>query len=241
VPIILLTALDDPESRLRGFNAGADEVLPKPVHPFELKLRCRAMLRIQHLTEALLHANRRLRALARTDELTRLRNRRGLRTALAREFRRAARYRGALSLLCFDVDRFKDVNDRHGHAVGDRVLFQVAQALRTGVREVDVVGRVGGEEFVVVAPETPSKEALQLAERLRRAVADEVVHAPDGDDVRVTVSVGVATLAEVAADSPAALLAEADRALYRAKALGRNRSEVAGDEPPPEIDLSLGQ
>ena len=127
VPVILLTALDDPASRAKGINAGADEILAKPVHPFELRLRCRAMLRIHQLTEELHAANRRLRALARTDELTDVRNRRGLRSALTREFRRAERYGGALTVMAFDVDRFKQVNDDHGHAVGDQVLHAVAQ------------------------------------------------------------------------------------------------------------------
>ena len=227
VPVILLTALDDPASRAKGINAGADEVLAKPVHPFELRLRCRAMLRIHQLTEELHAANRRLRALARTDELTNVRNRRGLRSALTREFRRAERYGGALTVMAFDVDRFKQVNDDFGHAVGDSVLAAVAQALKRGVREVDVVGRVGGEEFVVVAPETPGREALAVAERLRRAVGERVVVTPHGSEVRVTVSCGVATLSDVHARSPDELLGYADAALYRAKALGRDRTEIA--------------
>jgi two-component system chemotaxis response regulator CheY len=227
VPVILLTALDDPASRAKGINAGADEVLAKPVHPFELRLRCRAMLRIHQLTEELHAANRRLRALARTDELTNVRNRRGLRSALTREFRRAERYGGALTVMAFDVDRFKQVNDDFGHAVGDSVLAAVAQALKRGVREVDVVGRVGGEEFVVVAPETPGREALAVAERLRRAVGERVVVTPHGNEVRVTVSCGVATLSDVHARSPDELLGYADAALYRAKALGRDRTEIA--------------
>jgi diguanylate cyclase (GGDEF)-like protein len=227
VPVILLTGLDDPASRARGINAGADEVLAKPVHPFELRLRCRAMLRIHQLTEQLHAANRRLRLLARTDELTHVRNRRGLRSALAREFRRAERYGGALTAMVFDVDRFKAVNDAYGHSVGDRVLYAVAQALKRGVREVDVVGRSGGEEFVVVAPETPAREALAVAERLRREVAQRVVTTPGGDDVSVTVSCGLATLSDVGARTMDELLDRADAALYRAKARGRDRCEVA--------------
>jgi diguanylate cyclase (GGDEF)-like protein len=227
VPVILLTALDDPASKAKGIAAGADEVLPKPVHPFELRLRCRAMLRIQHLTEELHGANKRLRALARTDELTHVRNRRGLRSALTREFRRAERYGGALTVLAFDVDRFKSVNDAHGHAVGDHVLYAVAQALKRGVREVDIVGRVGGEEFVVLAPETPARDARAVGDRLRHAVAERVVTTPGGAIVRVTVSCGVATLSDVHARTPDELLGHADTALYRAKALGRDRCEIA--------------
>jgi two-component system cell cycle response regulator len=245
VPVILLTGLDDPASRAKGINAGADEILAKPVHPFELRLRCRAMLRIQHLTEELHAANKRLRALARTDELTDVRNRRGLRAALTREFRRAERYGGALTVMAFDVDRFKAVNDMYGHAVGDHVLYAVAQALKRGVREVDVVGRVGGEEFVVLAPETPAHDAFAVAERLRRAVGDRVVTTPAGGEVRVTASCGIATLSEVRARTPEELLGHADSALYRAKALGRDRCEVAelivgadGKELPPSGPLT---
>src|SRR5438270_3529357 len=246
VPVILLTALDDPASRAKGINAGADEILAKPVHPFELRLRCRAMLRIHHLTEELHAANKRLRALARTDELTDVRNRRGLRSALTREFRRAERYGGALTVMAFDVDRFKLVNDDHGHGVGDSVLRTVAQALKRGVREVDIVGRVGGEEFVVLAPETPSRDAMAVAERLRRSVGERVVVTPHGVEVRVTVSCGVATLSDVNARSPEELLGYADAALYRAKMEGRDRTSVAelvldeqGKKLPPPAPVTL--
>lgn len=225
-PVILLTAMDDPASRARGIAAGADEVLGKPVHPFELRLRVRAMLRIAELARELHAANRRLQLLARTDELTRVRNRRGLRSALEREFLRAKRYGGPLSLLAFDIDRFKAINDTYGHAAGDRVLCAVARALKTASRQVDVVGRTGGEEFVVIAPETPLEDAVRVGERLRRAVAAAEVEAA-GVCLRVTVSCGVATLGQVPAKDAAALWAFADAALYRAKALGRDRCEVA--------------
>jgi diguanylate cyclase (GGDEF)-like protein len=227
LPVILLTALDDPASRARGIAAGADEILSKPVHPFELRLRVRAMLRIHNLASELHVANRRLQLLARTDELTRVRNRRGLRSALIREFHRAERYGARLSLLAFDIDHFKAVNDSHGHATGDLVLKRVALALKNGLRQVDVVGRTGGEEFVVVAPETPGAVALRVADRLRAAVATQKVITPSGEVIGVTMSCGVATLGEVPAATPDELLAYADAALYRAKALGRDRSEMA--------------
>jgi two-component system, cell cycle response regulator len=227
VPIILLTADDDLESRARGIAAGADEVLGKPAHPFELKLRVRAMLRIQHLTAELHAANRRLRLLARTDELTQVRNRRGLRAALEREFARAARYGGRLALIAVDLDRFKRVNDEHGHQAGDQLLRAVAEAMGAALRKTDILGRTGGEEFVVVAPETGAEEARVVAERLRRATSELEVLAPDGAALRATVSCGVAALGDLGARTPDELLAHADRALYRAKALGRDRCEVA--------------
>jgi diguanylate cyclase (GGDEF)-like protein len=228
LPVILLTALDDPPSRARGIAAGADEVLGKPVQPFELRLRVRAMLRIRNLAVALHAANQRLRLLAHTDELTRVLNRRGLHGALARELRRVERYGGVLSVLAFDVDRFKTVNDRFGHAVGDRVLQAVAQALHAALREVDVIGRTGGEEFVVVAPATRGIEVRAMAERLRAAAAAASVLVGDDAEVRVTLSCGVATSDDGAAPvGVEALLARADVALYRAKALGRDRTEAA--------------
>jgi len=227
VPVILLTAVDDPASRARGISAGADEVIGKPVHPFELRLRVRAMLRIGRLASELHQANRRLKLLAHTDELTRVRNRRGLRSLLLREFHRAQRYGAPLSLLAFDIDRFKSVNDRFGHATGDQVLRVVARALKDALRQVDVVGRTGGEEFVVVAPETPLADAAKVAERLRAEVAAARVQTPSGVTLAVTISCGVATLDE--------LLAFADAALYRAKALGRDRLELARTPDGPHL------
>jgi diguanylate cyclase (GGDEF)-like protein len=237
IPILLVTSLDDPSTRERGIAAGADEILPKPIRPFELRLRVRAMLRIEQLTADLHAANCRLQLLARTDELTRVRNRRGLYAALEREFRRAERYRRALTVLAFDVDHFKRVNDAYGHAAGDRVLRAVAQALEDALRRVDVVGRTGGEEFVVVAPETPPRDAERLAERLRRAVAAQVIDGPGGELLHVTVSCGVATLGQVEARSAEELLGLADEALYQAKRLGRDRCVLAAS-PAASRDAS---
>ena len=230
VPVILLTALDDQASRARGIEAGADEVLAKPIAPFELELRVAAMLRIQHLSFALHEANQRLRFLAKTDELTKVYNLRGLKAALAREFDRATRYGAHLSLMAFDIDRFKNVNDSFGHAIGDRVLSGVASSLKAQLRQVDIIGRTGGEEFVVVMPETPLQEAIGVADRLRLAVASLRVRTAKGEPISVTLSGGVATLDQGTAnrsESVDALMERADSALYRAKELGRNRCEVA--------------
>jgi diguanylate cyclase (GGDEF)-like protein len=235
VPILLVTAIDDPAARARGIDVGADDVLVKPIHALELKLRVRAMLRIQQLAAELHLANRRLRQLARTDELTGLRNRRGLKVALARELRRAQRYGGSLSLIAFDVDHFKQVNDRWGHAIGDRVLEQVARVLERGSRRVDVVGRSGGEEFMVVAPETPLGVAVSVAERLREQVARAAVPATGSEEAHVTVSAGVASY--LPGSTGESLLAAADAALYRAKSLGRDRVE-AGPRPTGVVPIT---
>jgi diguanylate cyclase (GGDEF)-like protein len=237
LPVILLTALHDRASRERGIETGADEMLLKPVQPFELQLRVRAMLRIQHLSFALHEANERLRELARTDELTGVNNRRGLQGALAREMDRARRYSTALSIMMVDIDRFKSVNDSLGHTVGDRVLCGVADALQEQLRQVDIIGRVGGEEFVVVMPETPLNEAMRVAERLRAAVAAMQVRTGRGNHVSVTISAGVAMLDQNHFETPDHLLERADRALYHAKESGRNRCEAA-PSPYSVIDSS---
>jgi len=164
---------------------------------------------------------------ASTDSLTGLANRRGGRELLEREVRRASRYDRPLSLILFDLDRFKAVNDRYGHAAGDRVLRAVARAAARAVRDTDRVIRWGGEEFVVVCAETGQNEAGQLAERLRRRIERLRL----GRQRLVTASFGVATFC--AGEDAAALSERADKALYRAKHGGRNRVvSLAAAQPP---------
>ena len=160
-----------------------------------------------------------------TDGLTGLGNYRSFQQTLAREVDRAARFHRPLSLLMLDLDHFKQVNDAHGHQVGDAVLVQVADRIREEVREVDVVARYGGEEFVVVLPETGLKGAQHLADRICESVRDRPLRTGAGD-LSVTVSIGVAVYPEHG-DSPAALVRAADLALYVAKGAGRDRWHIA--------------
>ncbi len=174
-------------------------------------------------------ANRELERLANTDTLTGLSNRRHFTATLEAELRRALRHERPLSLIVLDLDRFKQVNDQHGHAMGDRVLVSSARAIEDVVREVDLVGRLGGEEFAVLVPETDLSGAFRLAERIRANIAASGVVDSRGEPLRVTASLGVAALGVSGSDADSLLLA-ADDALYRAKANGRNRAERA-DEP----------
>lgn len=164
-------------------------------------------------------------ALARTDTLTGLANRRAFDEAATREIRRALRYNEPLALIMADIDRFKSINDTHGHHAGDRVLMSFAHTLQGSVREVDLVGRWGGEEFVILMPGTDIIEATQAAERMRQAVAAAPAHCEDLS-CSYTASFGVAAFS-TAAPSLDALLGRADLALYRAKESGRDRVEVA--------------
>lgn len=169
-----------------------------------------------------------LQQLATTDSLTGLPNRRELLAQGRRETARHLRTQRPLALIMLDVDDFKRVNDVHGHPRGDEVLKQVAEACRSSLRAIDVVGRIGGDEFLAILPETPLPEARVVGERIRLAVMERV----GPSEPAVSISVGIAALdTRKPAAGPAEALIEAqkraDQALYRAKAAGRNRVEIS--------------
>jgi len=166
--------------------------------------------------------NARLEALALTDPLTQVLNRRALTLRLTAELDRARRYSSVVTLLMVDLDHFKRINDTHGHLVGDEALREVAAMLRHAVRSVDVVARYGGEEFVVVLPETGEEGSIVFAERLRELIASHQFHVAGRPPLSLTVSIGVATFPAPRVESVEDLFARADAALYRAKADGRD-------------------
>lgn len=163
--------------------------------------------------------------LANTDELTQVANRRRIVEVLMAEMARFARYGHAFSIVLIDIDHFKTINDRHGHAAGDQALIALTHRMRQSLRKVDVLGRWGGEEFIVVMPETGYEAALHSAAALCRQVAD----GPVLESLGITVSCGVASVLD--RDDPDAMLRRADAALYEAKRLGRNRAEGERGEP----------
>ena len=172
----------------------------------------------------------RLRLAGLTDSLTGLYNRRHLHHRLNQEVTRSQRYGQALSCLFVDADHFKLVNDRHGHAIGDQALIAIAQRLRTRLRASDLATRYGGEEFAVLLPETGLDSALVLAEQVRATIAETSIPSGPSDDIRVTVSIGVAELdsGDQRQDAGDRLLQAADEALYAAKSAGRNCVRSAG-------------
>jgi diguanylate cyclase (GGDEF)-like protein len=226
--IILLTALGEKEHLVTGFEAGADDYVGKPYDPAELRARLEVGRRLVELNDELIEAQLRLEVQARTDVLTGLANRRAILERLEDELRRASREGGTLGVGMVDVDHFKRVNDEHGHAAGDVVLCEVARRMQHVLRPYDRVGRVGGEEFLVLVPRVTESELTQLMERIREAVGSAPLAAGDAEVV-VTVSAG----ATVSGGEPAhALIARADEALYEAKARGRDRVVLFG--APPE-------
>ena len=165
-----------------------------------------------------------IQRLAETDDLTKVNNRRQLFALGEREFNHAKRYRQPLSVIMLDIDNFKQINDTYGHTIGDVVLHDLAQHCQSNIREVDILGRYGGEEFVVLLPNTELAQGRELAERLCIYIASTPISTKIGA-VKITISLGVA---EISPDIPnlAALIDRADTALYKAKGLGKNRVEV---------------
>jgi two-component system cell cycle response regulator len=222
LPVILLTAKGDAESRVTGLRIGADDYVAKPFDERELMARVSNLLRIKRMHDNINEARTRLEQLAVQDELTGLFNYRYLHTRLHEEFKRSERYREPLACVVLDIDHFKRINEGYGHEAGDLVLRETAVRLRKAVREIDVVARYGGEEFLLVLPSTNFSGALSVADRVWRAVGDEPYSLPNGSE-RVSISLGVAVFPSRDINSKDALIKAADKALYQAKDDGRDR------------------
>lgn len=240
IPIILVTARDSTQDKVEGLDAGADDYLTKPVNFPELEARVRSMLRIKRLQDELdqknrelEQANKRLRKLSITDGLTDLFNHRHIHELLHEEFERTRRSGEPLAVAMLDLDRFKQVNDTFGHPTGDVILYETARILRDTAREIDMVGRYGGEEFIVLLPGTDEEAAAQFAERVRQAVSGHLFR-DEAHEVRMTISGGVASFPGLDIDHPDVLIKRADEALYSAKETGRDRIVRASESPPAE-------
>jgi two-component system, cell cycle response regulator len=225
--ILLLTARSEKQDMLRGLELGADDYLTKPFDAAELRARIRVGERILNLQDDLISAREELRFRATHDGLTGVPNRATVMEALNREASRQLREGSPFGILIADIDHFKNINDSYGHLCGDDVLKAVVERMKASIRPYDVLGRYGGEEFLIVAPGIDAKGAMALAERIRRLVEAQPVGMPTGD-VGVTVSVGVAVSGDPKPIDARELLSLADEALYQAKNSGRNRSELAG-------------
>jgi diguanylate cyclase (GGDEF)-like protein len=228
--IILLTAKGHQTEIIEGLEAGADDYIIKPYDLQELKARLRAGKRILELQQQLVTAREQLRMQATHDSLTGLSNRVAILEALDREVVRSNREKHPMALIMADLDHFKEVNDTYGHQAGDAVLQEMARRMLTSFRAYDVVGRYGGEEFLVVVPSSELATAVELAERLRQNIAAQPVNF-GGTMIPVTVSLGVVA-SGIDGNESAQLLRHADQALYAAKGAGRNRVECADSAQP---------
>ncbi len=223
VYVIVLTSKDRKEDLVAAFDAQVDDFITKPFELPELRARLRSGERVLKLQATLLEATSLLQHQATHDSLTGLWNRGMAYEHLSQELKRAVRTGEPVSVLLADLDRFKHINDDHGHAGGDRVLQEASARMRSALRDHDGIGRYGGEEFVVILPQTTRDMARVIAERLRVSVQEHHV-AFGSDSIAVTISIGLSCSTDVAGSADA-LIAAADAALYRAKDSGRNRVE----------------
>lgn len=219
VYMIMLTTRTETEFIVAAMNAGADDYIGKPFNSEEMQVRLRAGRRIAELEQE-------LRLLASRDSLTGIANRGAIIDVLQRELARRARTQEPVSVIFCDLDHFKSVNDTYGHLAGDEVLREVTRRMAATLRPYDSFGRYGGEELLGVLPNCQMEGALEVAERMRAAVADSPVHTQFGD-IAATISIGVASVSRHETTTLGALLHRADGALYRAKENGRNCITIA--------------
>lgn len=222
VPILLLLDEEDLPRLPKGLEIGVTDYLIKPIDRNELRARTRTQIRRRRYHDKLREMLQRSVALAYTDTLTGVYNRRYMNAHLDRKIIEIAETVKPVSVLMFDIDHFKSINDTYGHNAGDEVLVELAQRVSRGVRDIDLLSRYGGEEFVIVMPDADFGVAVNVAERVRALVADEAFRVSAGVGLLdVTVSVGVSTTRDPT-ETVESLIGRADEALYRAKGQGRN-------------------
>jgi len=223
LPIILIAEEGDDDRIVRGLELGVNDYVIRPVDQQELTARLRTQVKRKRYNEHLRASVTQTIEMAVTDGLTGLHNRRYLDSHLQTLFDRAVARRRPLSVMITDLDRFKRINDEFGHDCGDDVLREFARRLRKNIRGIDLACRFGGEEFVVVMPDTEPGVAEKVAERVRAEIAQTpFLLSSGGSSIEVTVSVGVSSLRR-GADTVAEMMKRADLALYEAKGSGRNR------------------
>lgn len=223
-PIIFLSGHTDAKMIEQGIEAGGDDYLTKPIDTIVLKAKIAAMQRIANIRKKLISAKEQLEVLAHTDELTQIPNLRHFKNILNSEIGRAHRFNMPLCIAYMDLDHFKLINDTHGHPAGDIILQSITDLLSKNLRNVDNIGRVGGEEFCLCLPDTDIKDALTTCERYRLLIENLSV-STDSQTLTVTASFGITSFVPDQ-DDVNSLMCRADKALYQAKQNGRNRIEV---------------
>jgi len=234
LPILAIMGSAEPQRLARAFDIGVTDCLEQPADLNEMLARVRTQVRRRRYQDRLRASLQQSVAASITDSLTGLHNRRYLARHLEALAASAVRSGKRVGILMIDVDRFKRINDTHGHALGDDVIRHVGQRIQQNVRNFDSIARWGGEEFLVAMPDAGEEVALMVAERLRRVIAGSPLRpasGPPGFELAVTVSIGVSVIGGPG-DTPEEALRRADEALYAAKRAGRNRvASAAGAQP----------
>lgn len=221
IPVIFLSASNEYDDLLEALEIGAVDYITKPFKTPELLARVKTHLQLKHTRDKLKQVYKELEKLVNTDTLTKIANRRALFRLAEQEFSRAQRYGYIFSVLILDLDHFKNINDTYGHDLGDQALQLVANTILNSLRKVDIFGRYGGEEFVIILPETQLQDALTVGEKIRDLVS-KISLSVSARAIKITVSIGVAVY-QPEDQNIDMILHRADRSLYVAKDQGRNR------------------
>ena len=224
VYIIVITGMSTMDHQIAGMEAGADDYIAKPLHPDQLSARLSAGRRVVHLQQEFFKARKALEIRAMHDGLTGLLTHAAILERLNNELNRAGRELGLVGVILLDLDHFKEINDAYGHVVGDQVLKESARRMTLAVRSYDIVGRYGGDEFLIVAPGCHAEATVQLAKRVSRQLAATPLITPNGN-ITITASAGATASRPEDKIEIGSVVELADRALYRAKEAGRNRVE----------------
>lgn len=224
IPVIFVTAMQDEKDEKKGLDIGAIDYIAKPFRPAIVKARIRNHIALEQVRQKLSEAHmmlamkhKELEKMASQDALTGLHNRYHLDEAITVEMKKSKRYRRPFSLIIIDLDHFKKVNDGYGHQAGDRTLQALALLLEENIRETDILGRWGGEEFMIISPETGPKGAFSFAENIRKMIEKHSFPTVE----KITASLGYSSYCDD--DNIYTLIRKADNALYKAKELGRNQ------------------
>lgn len=220
IPVIVLTAKHNTEEDIaKLFDLGANDYVNKPFLSAELIARVKTHSKIKLLTEDLLTANEKLKYSATHDELTNVFNRTAILDFLENEMLRIKRTKKKLSVIMFDIDYFKEINDKYGHQTGDQVLIDIIIVIKDTVREIDLIGRYGGDEFLIILQETKIDKAKEIAERIHKQINKKNFKARK-NEIPVTISIGLSE--HFAKENVDKLVERVDNALYDAKNAGRN-------------------
>lgn len=222
IPVIFTTTRGGVTDKVKGLEVGASDYIPKPFEPEELKARIKAVLRTKKLQDDLKQKASYLEEQAIIDSLTGLYNRRYIKDRLLEEIARAKRFKEDLSLVLSDLDKFQEINQNHGTQKGDIVLKEFSDILKKSIRNIDIIGRFGGGEFIFIFPQTNLEGAVTAAEKIRKKIAENIFLSGELK-IKLTASFGVASLTPDIIETFQALLDGADIALSKAKVSGRNK------------------
>lgn len=235
MPVFVMTANDGDDDKHLAFINGANDFITKPIDPMELQARVNVHHKLAMTIRELESNKIKLEEQARTDPLTKLMNRRVIFEHGSKAYSQALRYNSNFSVILIDLDHFKKVNDSYGHHGGDKILIVVSNLLKSLTRDVDTVARIGGEEFAILLPDTSRLGAAVLAERMCATVDHEKIDVDD-NIVHVTISAGVASYPTEKVENFEDIMKIADKRLYMAKELGRNRICISDDDKLNSID-----